>query len=215
MRAPKEEEEEEQEVNSMGSKLTCECPNVCGHVTSTKSPTELQLNHKHKLLRVHGSVPPPPHTQQTESETDFSGNQVARCGLSGWSGSGLRGSGCGHRETVCCESAELGSAGRRQQRQASGAEATLRKTPLFDFHRESGGRWWSLQAGRCRSSTKTVTSAHTCHNRQHCSIFDVSHMLQTKVHAETGEVHGVSGSRDIAELKDNQVRPCRRSSSRV
>uniref|UniRef100_A0A671M1J6 Aminomethyltransferase n=1 Tax=Sinocyclocheilus anshuiensis TaxID=1608454 RepID=A0A671M1J6_9TELE len=63
-------------------------------------------------------------------------------------------------------------------------------------------RWWSLQDGVCLCSTMTVTLTHT---RQHCSIFDVSRMLQTKVYGRD-RVKFIESLivGDIAELKDNQ-----------
>lgn len=54
----------------------------------------------------------------------------------------------------------------------------LRRTPLYDFHLAHGGKMvafagWSLPV-QYRDS-HVVSHLHT---RQHCSLFDVSHMLQ-------------------------------------
>uniref|UniRef100_A0A8B9KP45 Aminomethyltransferase n=1 Tax=Astyanax mexicanus TaxID=7994 RepID=A0A8B9KP45_ASTMX len=78
-------------------------------------------------------------------------------------------------------------------------------TPLHDFHRSQGGKMvefagWSMPV-QYRDSHIT---SHL-HTRHHCSIFDVSHMLQTKVYGKDRvkfmESFVVG---DIAELKDNQ-----------
>ncbi|XP_042304721.1 aminomethyltransferase, mitochondrial isoform X2 [Sceloporus undulatus] len=87
---------------------------------------------------------------------------------------------------------------------ASGQD-TLKKTPLYDFHRHHGGKMvafagWSLPV----QYTHSHLESHL-HTRQQCSLFDVSHMLQTKVFGRDrvkfleSLVVG-----DIAELKPNQ-----------
>ncbi|XP_026115375.1 aminomethyltransferase, mitochondrial-like [Carassius auratus] len=92
----------------------------------------------------------------------------------------------------------------RQDRQAS-TEVVLKKTPLYDFHRAQGGKMvefagWSMSVQYKDSHINTHM-----HTRQHCSIFDVSHMLQTKVHGRD-RVKFIESLivGDIAELKDNQ-----------
>ncbi|KAG7226970.1 hypothetical protein INR49_022288 [Caranx melampygus] len=85
-----------------------------------------------------------------------------------------------------------GSAGRRQQRQASGAEGVGGKMVEF--------AGWSMPV----QYKDSHISSHM-HTRQHCSIFDVSHMLQTKVHGRDRVKFMESlVVADIAELKDNQ-----------
>ncbi|XP_054834106.1 aminomethyltransferase, mitochondrial isoform X2 [Eublepharis macularius] len=82
---------------------------------------------------------------------------------------------------------------------------SLTKTPLYDFHQHYGGKMvafagWSLPV----QYTHSHLESHL-HTRQHCSLFDVSHMLQTKVFGRDrvkfleSLVVG-----DIAELKPNQ-----------
>lgn len=97
-----------------------------------------------------------------------------------------------------------GSVQRQLRREASSA-AELKKTPLFDFHRASGGKMvefagWSMPV----QYTDSHISSHM-HTRQHCSLFDVSHMLQTKVHGKDRVKFMESlVVADVAELKDNQ-----------
>ncbi|XP_016379784.1 aminomethyltransferase, mitochondrial isoform X1 [Sinocyclocheilus rhinocerous] len=97
----------------------------------------------------------------------------------------------------------LGATG-RQDRQAS-TEVALKKTPLYDFHRAQGGKMvefagWSMPV----QYNDSHINSHM-HTRQHCSIFDVSHMLQTKVYGRD-RVKFIESLivGDIAELKDNQ-----------
>ncbi|CAL8319013.1 unnamed protein product [Merluccius merluccius] len=84
-------------------------------------------------------------------------------------------------------------------------EASLKQTVLHDFHRAQGGRMvgfagWSMPV-QYRDS-HIVSHMHT---RQHCSIFDVSHMLQTKVHGKDRIKFMESlVVADIAELQPNQ-----------
>lgn len=54
----------------------------------------------------------------------------------------------------------------------------LRRTPLYDFHLAKGGKMvtfagWSLPV----QYQDTHVDSHL-HTRRHCSLFDVSHMLQ-------------------------------------
>lgn len=63
-------------------------------------------------------------------------------------------------------------------RALSCAQDMLRRTPLYDFHLAHGGKMvafagWSLPV-QYRDSH---VDSHL-HTRQHCSLFDVSHMLQ-------------------------------------
>lgn len=57
-------------------------------------------------------------------------------------------------------------------------QENLKQTPLYDFHRHHGGKMvafagWSLPV----QYTQSHLDSHL-HTRQHCSLFDVSHMLQ-------------------------------------
>ncbi|XP_030640460.1 aminomethyltransferase, mitochondrial [Chanos chanos] len=93
----------------------------------------------------------------------------------------------------------------RQQRHASTSEGSLKQTPLFDFHREHGGKMVEFAGWSMPVQYKDSHINSHMHTRQHCSIFDVSHMLQTKVHGKDRVKFMESlivG--DIAELKDNQ-----------
>ncbi|CAL1605893.1 unnamed protein product [Knipowitschia caucasica] len=99
-----------------------------------------------------------------------------------------------------------GSLQRQPWREASSAaEVALKKTPLFEFHRASGGKMvefagWSMPV----QYTDSHINSHM-HTRQHCSIFDVSHMLQTKVHGKDRVKFMESlVVADVEELKDNQ-----------
>ena len=59
------------------------------------------------------------------------------------------------------------------------------RTALYDLHVENGGKmvdfagyYLPVQYGK-----ESITSSHL-HTREKCSIFDVSHMLQTKIHGD-------------------------------
>ncbi|KAJ6667749.1 hypothetical protein lerEdw1_016070 [Lerista edwardsae] len=84
-------------------------------------------------------------------------------------------------------------------------QESLKKTPLYDFHRHHGGKMvafagWSLPV----QYTHSHLESHL-HTRQHCSLFDVSHMLQTKVFGrDRVKVLESLVVGDIAELKPNQ-----------
>ncbi|XP_077411386.1 aminomethyltransferase, mitochondrial [Vanacampus margaritifer] len=113
---------------------------------------------------------------------------------------GRRASGEARLRTAGCAARE------RQRRDASSsAETALKKTPLFDFHRAHGGKMvefagWSMPV----QYTDSHISSHM-HTREHCAIFDVSHMLQTKVHGKDRIKFMESlVVADISELKDNQ-----------
>ncbi|XP_058298243.1 aminomethyltransferase, mitochondrial isoform X3 [Hylobates moloch] len=81
----------------------------------------------------------------------------------------------------------------------------LRRTPLYDFHLAHGGKMvafagWSLPV-QYRDSH---TDSHL-HTRQHCSLFDVSHMLQTKIlGSDRVKLMESLVVGDIAELRPNQ-----------
>uniref|UniRef100_A0A2R8PCD8 Aminomethyltransferase n=1 Tax=Callithrix jacchus TaxID=9483 RepID=A0A2R8PCD8_CALJA len=76
-------------------------------------------------------------------------------------------------------------------RPLSFAQDLLRRTPLYDFHLAHGGKMvvfagWSLPV-QYRDSH---TDSHL-HTRQHCSLFDVSHMLQGTLSLFTNEAGGI------------------------
>uniref|UniRef100_A0A8C4WAS7 Aminomethyltransferase, mitochondrial n=1 Tax=Gopherus evgoodei TaxID=1825980 RepID=A0A8C4WAS7_9SAUR len=77
--------------------------------------------------------------------------------------------------------------------------------PLHAFHRQQGGRMvnfagWSMPVQYALSHLESHL-----HTRQHCSLFDVSHMLQTKVFGRDRVKFMESlVVGDIAELKPDQ-----------
>ncbi|XP_029412009.1 aminomethyltransferase, mitochondrial isoform X4 [Nannospalax galili] len=85
------------------------------------------------------------------------------------------------------------------------AQDVLRRTPLYDFHLAQGGKMvafagWSLPV-QYRDSH---VDSHL-HTRQHCSLFDVSHMLQTKIYGcDRVKLMESLVVGDIAELRPNQ-----------
>lgn len=90
----------------------------------------------------------------------------------------------------------------------SGSQDVLRRTPLYDFHLAHGGKMvafagWSLPV-QYRDSH---IDSHL-HTRQLCSLFDVSHMLQTKIYGcDRVKLMESLVVGDIAELRPNQVGP--------
>ncbi|XP_058298242.1 aminomethyltransferase, mitochondrial isoform X2 [Hylobates moloch] len=90
-------------------------------------------------------------------------------------------------------------------RPLSCTQEVLRRTPLYDFHLAHGGKMvafagWSLPV-QYRDSH---TDSHL-HTRQHCSLFDVSHMLQTKIlGSDRVKLMESLVVGDIAELRPNQ-----------
>ncbi|XP_063282619.1 aminomethyltransferase, mitochondrial [Pelobates fuscus] len=98
------------------------------------------------------------------------------------------------------------SAGNRQQRSfSSGQTDAPRRTPLYNFHRDHGGKMVEFAGWSLPVQYKDSHIASHLHTRQHCSLFDVSHMLQTKVHGKD-RIRFVESLvvGDIAELKQNQ-----------
>lgn len=90
-------------------------------------------------------------------------------------------------------------------RSLSCAQDVLHRTPLYDFHLAHGGKMvafagWSLPV-QYRDSH---VNSHL-HTRQRCSLFDVSHMLQTKIFGcDRVKLMESLVVGDIAELKPNQ-----------
>ncbi|XP_034759483.1 aminomethyltransferase, mitochondrial-like isoform X1 [Acipenser ruthenus] len=102
----------------------------------------------------------------------------------------------------------------RQERHSSTAEVrkqsprtvgSLKKTALYEFHRAQGGKMVEFAGWSMPVQYKDSHIASHLHTRQHCSIFDVSHMLQSKVHGKD-RVKFIESLivGDVAELKDNQ-----------
>lgn len=59
-------------------------------------------------------------------------------------------------------------------------QGALRKTPLFDFHGAQGGKMVEFAGWSMPVQYKDSHIASHMHTREHCSIFDVSHMLQVR-----------------------------------
>ncbi|KAM8930994.1 aminomethyltransferase, mitochondrial [Pelodytes ibericus] len=95
---------------------------------------------------------------------------------------------------------------KRHQRSYTGGQSEApRRTPLYNFHRDHGGKMVEFAGWSLPVQYKDSHIASHLHTRQHCSLFDVSHMLQTKVFGKDriqfmeSLVVG-----DLAELKENQ-----------
>ncbi|KAL2803827.1 aminomethyltransferase, mitochondrial isoform 2 precursor [Daubentonia madagascariensis] len=90
-------------------------------------------------------------------------------------------------------------------RQLSCTQDVLCRTPLYDFHLAHSGKMvefagWSLPV----QYQDSHIDSHL-HTRQHCSLFDVSHMLQTKIlGSDRVKLMESIVVGDIAELKPNQ-----------
>ncbi|XP_069796014.1 aminomethyltransferase, mitochondrial isoform X1 [Narcine bancroftii] len=99
----------------------------------------------------------------------------------------------------------LASAVRLYSSHSHGGTESLRKTALYEFHRSEGGRMVDFAGWNMPVQYKDSHINSHLHTRQHCSLFDVSHMLQSKVTGKDRVMFMESlivG--DIAELKDNQ-----------
>lgn len=57
-------------------------------------------------------------------------------------------------------------------------QGALKKTSLFDFHRSQGGKMVEFAGWSMPVQYKDSHIMSHMHTREHCSIFDVSHMLQ-------------------------------------
>ncbi|XP_055503771.1 aminomethyltransferase, mitochondrial isoform X1 [Leucoraja erinacea] len=101
--------------------------------------------------------------------------------------------------------ARLAYAVRLQRSYSHGGTESLKKTALYEFHRSEGGRMVEFAGWSMPVQYKDSHISSHLHTRQHCSLFDVSHMLQSKV---TGKdcVKFIESLivGDVAELKDNQ-----------
>ncbi|XP_038666731.1 aminomethyltransferase, mitochondrial [Scyliorhinus canicula] len=101
---------------------------------------------------------------------------------------------------------EAGSQLRRNgYSQGQGGTESLKKTALYEFHVSKGARMVEFAGWSMPVQYKDSHISSHLHTRQHSSLFDVSHMLQSKV---TGKDRVkfmeslVVG--DISELQDNQ-----------
>uniref|UniRef100_A0A8C9QSE0 Aminomethyltransferase, mitochondrial n=1 Tax=Spermophilus dauricus TaxID=99837 RepID=A0A8C9QSE0_SPEDA len=90
-------------------------------------------------------------------------------------------------------------------RPLSSSQDVLRRTPLHDFHLAHGGKMvafagWSLPIQYQESHIESHL-----HTRRHCSLFDVSHMLQTKIFGcDRVKLMESLVVGDIAELRPNK-----------
>lgn len=63
----------------------------------------------------------------------------------------------------------------------------VKKTSLYEFHIKNGGKMVSFSNYLMPVKyTDSITTSHQ-HTRQLCSLFDVSHMLQTKIYGKHRE----------------------------
>ncbi|CAK8689299.1 aminomethyltransferase, mitochondrial-like [Clavelina lepadiformis] len=79
------------------------------------------------------------------------------------------------------------------------------RTVLYDFHKEHGGKMVDFAGWEMPVQYKTLgIKASHLHTREKCSLFDVSHMLQTKVYGKDKEAFiETMLVGDIKELKSN------------
>ncbi|XP_004625150.2 aminomethyltransferase, mitochondrial [Octodon degus] len=90
-------------------------------------------------------------------------------------------------------------------RSHSCAQDVLRRTPLYDFHLSHGGRMVAFAGWSLPVQYKDSHVDSHLHTRRHCSLFDVSHMLQTKIlGCDRVKLMESLVVGDIAELRPNQ-----------
>ncbi|XP_027692912.1 aminomethyltransferase, mitochondrial isoform X2 [Vombatus ursinus] len=91
------------------------------------------------------------------------------------------------------------------RRPLSSGQEPLKKTPLFDFHQSHGGKMVSFAGWSLPVQYRDSHIESHLHTRRHCSLFDVSHMLQTKIFGQDRvKLMESLVVGDIAELKPNQ-----------
>ncbi|KAK1332689.1 hypothetical protein QTO34_007372 [Cnephaeus nilssonii] len=90
-------------------------------------------------------------------------------------GRGLSGSQVGRRVPV--RGADPGGRGPAGPEPAAPQDA-LRRTPLHDFHLAHGGKLVAFAGWRLPVQYRDSHVESHLHTRRHCSLFDVSHMLQ-------------------------------------
>ncbi|XP_075430220.1 aminomethyltransferase, mitochondrial isoform X2 [Ascaphus truei] len=100
----------------------------------------------------------------------------------------------------------IGGGIKRWERGYSGGQTDApRRTALYDFHRDHGGKMVEFAGWSLPVQYKDSHMISHLHTRQHCSLFDVSHMLQTRVLGKDRVPFMESlVVADIAELKKNQ-----------
>lgn len=117
-------------------------------------------------------------------------------------GRGLSGSQVGRRVPV--RGADPGGRGPAGPEPAAPQDA-LRRTPLHDFHLAHGGKLVAFAGWRLPVQYRDSHVDSHLHTRRHCSLFDVSHMLQTKIHGrDRVKLMESLVVGDIAELRPNQ-----------
>uniref|UniRef100_A0A667H172 Aminomethyltransferase n=1 Tax=Lynx canadensis TaxID=61383 RepID=A0A667H172_LYNCA len=90
-------------------------------------------------------------------------------------------------------------------RPLSCAQDVLRRTPLYDFHLAHGGKMVAYAGWSLPVQYRDSHVASHLHTRRHCSLFDVSHMLQTKIlGCDRVKLMESLVVGDIAELRPNQ-----------
>uniref|UniRef100_A0A667HQK2 Aminomethyltransferase, mitochondrial n=1 Tax=Lynx canadensis TaxID=61383 RepID=A0A667HQK2_LYNCA len=85
-------------------------------------------------------------------------------------------------------------------RPLSCAQDVLRRTPLYDFHLAHGGKMVAYAGWSLPVQYRDSHVASHLHTRRHCSLFDVSHMLQISVPA-AGAVHLATALLENPEVK--------------
>uniref|UniRef100_A0ABI7ZUY8 Aminomethyltransferase, mitochondrial n=2 Tax=Felidae TaxID=9681 RepID=A0ABI7ZUY8_FELCA len=76
-------------------------------------------------------------------------------------------------------------------RPLSCAQDVLRRTPLYDFHLAHGGKMVAFAGWSLPVQYRDSHVASHLHTRRHCSLFDVSHMLQGTLSLFTNEAGGI------------------------
>uniref|UniRef100_A0A667GDW2 Aminomethyltransferase, mitochondrial n=1 Tax=Lynx canadensis TaxID=61383 RepID=A0A667GDW2_LYNCA len=76
-------------------------------------------------------------------------------------------------------------------RPLSCAQDVLRRTPLYDFHLAHGGKMVAYAGWSLPVQYRDSHVASHLHTRRHCSLFDVSHMLQGTLSLFTNEAGGI------------------------
>ncbi|XP_014669537.1 PREDICTED: aminomethyltransferase, mitochondrial-like [Priapulus caudatus] len=85
------------------------------------------------------------------------------------------------------------------------SEADIKRTFLYDFHVSKGAKMVPFAGWSMPVQYNDGVAASHLHVREHAGIFDVSHMVQTKIHGKD-RVKFIESLvvGDIAGLKDNQ-----------
>ncbi|XP_004715216.1 aminomethyltransferase, mitochondrial [Echinops telfairi] len=90
-------------------------------------------------------------------------------------------------------------------RSFSCAQDALRRTPLYDLHLAHGGKMVEFAGWNLPVQYRDSHISSHLHTRRHCSLFDVSHMLQTKIlGCDRVRLMESLVVGDIAELRPNQ-----------